>query len=57
LPELWLVDTKADSVLMYRRSSAQAAAFGEELELGRGERLTTPLMPRLSIDLTELFER
>ncbi|MDQ4098476.1 MAG: Uma2 family endonuclease [Actinomycetota bacterium] len=57
LPELWLVDTNADTVLVFRRLSPQAAAFDVELELGRGQRLTSPLLPDLAIDLTELFER
>ena len=57
LPELWLVDTKADAVLVYRRSSPESPVFDVELELAAGEQLTTPLLPGLSIDLTELFDR
>ena len=47
--ELWLVDTKADRVLVFRD--------GEELVVGRGEQLTTPLMPGLAIDVTDLLDR
>lgn len=57
LPELWLVDTNADVVLAFRRSSPAAAAFDVELEVGRGEQLGTPLMPGLAIDLEDLFDR
>jgi len=47
--ELWLVDTKADQVLVTRGD--------EEFAVGRGEGLTTPLLPGLTIDVTELFDR
>ena len=56
LPELWLVDANADTVLIYRRSTATAETFDVELELGRGEQLTTPLMPGLEIDVADLFD-
>ncbi|MGH9226277.1 MAG: Uma2 family endonuclease [Acidimicrobiales bacterium] len=55
--ELWLVDTHADIVLVYRRSSPESAAFDVELELTANDRLTTPLLPGLAIDLSELFDR
>lgn len=57
LPELWLVDTDADTVLVYRRSTREATEFDVALELGRGEQLTTPLLLGLSIDLDALFDR
>jgi Uma2 family endonuclease len=57
LPELWLVDTDADSVLVYRRTTPDAATFDVELELGRGEQPASPLLPGLAIDLAELFDR
>ena len=47
--ELWLIDTMADRVLVFRGD--------EELVLGRGEQLTTFLMPGLVIDVTDLFGR
>jgi len=37
LPELWLVDTAADAVLVFRRSAIAARAFDLALELGRGD--------------------
>ncbi len=49
LSELWLVDTAADVVLVFRGDEA--------LELGPGELLSTPLIPDFSIDLTQLFDR
>ncbi len=57
LAELWLVDTAADEVLVYRRSSPEATAFDVALELVVGESLTTPLIPGFTIDLRELFDR
>lgn len=55
--ELWLVDTEADSVLVFRRSTASAPGFDVALELRSGENLATPLLPGLAIGLTELFDR
>lgn len=57
LPELWLVDHKADTVLVYRRSTPKAQAFDVALELGRGEVLTSPQLPGFALSLDELFER
>ena len=57
LAELWLVDTASDTVLVYRRSSREAAEFDVELELAVGESLTTPLLPGFSLDLAALFDR
>jgi len=57
LAELWLVDTKADVVLAFRRSSAASPVFDVELELAVGDTLTTPLLPELSIDVADLFDR
>ncbi len=55
--EAWLVDTAADVVLIYRRSSPQSAGFDVSLELTAEDQLTTPLVPRLEIDLRTLFGR
>jgi Uma2 family endonuclease len=57
LPEPWLVDTKADSVLVYRASSAEAETFDVALELGGADQLGSPLLPGLAIDPDELFDR
>ena len=55
LPELWLVDTAADVVLVFRRSSPQAPTFDVSRELARGELLTSPLLPGFALALDELF--
>lgn len=57
LAELWLVDTAADVVLVYRRSSPKAATFDVASELPAGESLATPLLPGFSLDLASLFDR
>jgi len=55
LSELWLVDTAADEVLVFRRSSRAAATFDVALELDAGEVLGSPQMPGLAVALTVLF--
>jgi Uma2 family endonuclease len=49
--ELWLVDTPASAVLVYRA--------GEDLddatEIGPGETLTSPLLPDFALPIDELF--
>ena len=57
LPELWLVDTASNSILVYRRSSPAAKTFDVALEFSEGERLTSPMLPGLSVDITALFDR
>lgn len=57
LPALWLVDTPADTVLVYRRSSTSVPTFDVALELGLGDQLTSPLLEGLCIDVAELFDR
>ena len=55
LPELWLVDTRADTVLVFRRSGPGATGFDVSLELELGEALTSPRLPGFSFALGELF--
>lgn len=57
LAELWLVDTAADEVLVYRRSGPKAGDFDVELGFGAGESLTTPLIPGFTLDVAGLFDR
>jgi Uma2 family endonuclease len=57
LPELWLVDTEANTVLVFRRSSPKSPTFDVALELGAGDVLTSPLLQEFSLDVTELFDR
>ena len=55
LLELWLVDTRADTVLVFRRSSPNAEGFDVALELELDEQLTSPQLPGFSLALSELF--
>ena len=57
LPELWLVDTAADVVLVFRRSTSQSPTFDDSLEFARGDTLTSPLLPGFVLPLDELFGR
>ena len=56
LPELWLVDDRAETVLVYRRSKPGLGSFDVALELARGEDLTSPQMPGFSVALEQLFD-
>ena len=55
LSELWLVDTAASEVLIFRRSSPRAPAFDVSLELAAGDELTSPQLPGFSLALASLF--
>lgn len=57
LAELWLVDTAADVVLVFRRSTARATDFDVAIEITSAQRLTTPLLPGFMLDLAGLFDR
>ena len=57
LSELWLVDTSADEVLAFRRSGLDAAGFDSGASVGRGEKLSSPLLPGFAVAIDELFER
>jgi len=51
--ELWLVDSPACSVLVFRREGA--AGFESAFEFGPGEQLTSPLLPGFTLAIDELF--
>ena len=53
--ELWLVDTAADAVLVYRRSHPDAPEFDVSLELDAGATLVSPLMPGFALPLAKIF--
>lgn len=53
--EVWLVDTAADVVLVYRRRAPESIHFDVELEFGPGDTLFTPLVEGWEIDLARLF--
>ena len=55
LRELWLVDTSSLSILLFRRSSPRAPGFDAALELGRSDRLTSPLLPGFELDVGDVF--
>jgi Uma2 family endonuclease len=55
LPELWLVDTSADEVLVFRRSAPACPSFDVALELGRRDTLASPLLPGFALRLDGLF--
>jgi len=55
LGELWLVDTAADAVLIFRRSAPSAATFDVSLELAREDELRSPLLPGFALSVAVLF--
>jgi Uma2 family endonuclease len=57
LPELWLVDTRAESVLVFRRSTPAAPSFDLELELSGEDELRSPLLPGFSVPAERIFRR
>jgi Uma2 family endonuclease len=54
-PELWLVDDRAECVLVYRRSGPDAPTFDVALELAAGEALTSPQLPGFELPIGDLF--
>jgi Uma2 family endonuclease len=55
LPELWLVDTTANEVIVFRRSSSKASSFDVALELTVDDELTSPQLPAFALPLASLF--
>jgi Uma2 family endonuclease len=55
LPELWLVDTAADEVLVFRRSAPAARTFDIALELTQDDVLESPLLEGFALPLDRLF--
>jgi len=55
LPELWLVDDAAPSVLVFRRSSSESPEFDVALELANGDTLESPQLPGFALAVSELF--
>ncbi|MCP9491595.1 MAG: Uma2 family endonuclease [Solirubrobacteraceae bacterium MAG38_C4-C5] len=55
LPELWLVDTAASEILVFRRSTPRAAVFEVSLELAAGDTLTSPLLPGFALPVADVF--
>jgi Uma2 family endonuclease len=55
LAELWLVDTRADELFAFRRSTPRSRSFDVALELGVQDTLTSPLLPGFALVLGTLF--
>jgi|AntDryMetagUQ889_1029465.scaffolds.fasta_scaffold11365_3 Uma2 family endonuclease len=55
LPELWLVDTAAEAVLVFRRSRPGVLTFDVALELDREAVLESPLLVGFALAVGELF--
>jgi len=55
LRELWLVDTEAASVLVFRRSRPGGPRFDVALELEGADELASPLLPGFALGLDEVF--
>ncbi len=55
LPELWLVDDIAETVLVYRRSKPGAPEFDVAVELRRGDTLESPMLLGFALSIDELF--
>jgi len=55
LPELWLADTGARTMLVYRRSSAEGSRFDVALELTEDNQLASPLLPHFSMAVRDVF--
>jgi Uma2 family endonuclease len=56
LPELWLVDTIAETVLGYRRSDPAVASFGLSLEFGPSDIITSPQLRGFELPVPVIFE-
>jgi Uma2 family endonuclease len=55
LPELWLVDTFAESVLVFRRSTPRSPDFDVVLELFEDARLVSPLLSGFALPVADVF--
>lgn len=54
-PELWLVDTAAEVVLVFRRSSPAAATFDMSAELAVGDTVASPMLPGFALPVGDIF--
>lgn len=55
LRELWLVDTVAQAILVYRRSGPTAGTFDVTLEFGIDDEITSPQLPGFALAVASLF--
>lgn len=56
VPEAWYVDTVAATVLVYRRSTPDAATFDVTAELRGNDVLSSPLLAGFSLRVGTIFE-
>lgn len=56
LPELWLIDDVAETVLVFRRETPKSPRFDMALELTRADTLTSPQLPGFELSLDSLFD-
>jgi Uma2 family endonuclease len=56
LPELWLVDSDAGVVVVFRRSQPASPTFDVALELDAPATLTSPLLPGFALGVAALFD-
>jgi Uma2 family endonuclease len=55
LPELWLIDTAAESVIVQRRSKPDVREFDIALELSGDDELTSPQLPGFALRVADVF--
>ena len=55
LPELWLLDTAGEVVLVFRRTKADSPTFDIALELEASDRLTSPQLEGFAVAVGALF--
>jgi Uma2 family endonuclease len=53
--ELWLVDTPASTVIVYRRSTPESSGFDDDAEFGPGTTLVSPVLEGFELAVDELF--
>ncbi len=57
IPELWYVDTSAETMLVYRRTTPGAVEYDLALELSPGKTLISPALPGFSMPVDEALGR
>jgi len=55
LPELWLVDTRAETVLVFGRAAPGSPDFDLALELRDQDAVTSGLLPGFALSISDLF--
>ena len=56
LAELWLVDTRASELFVFRRSAPACPSFDVALELAPQDRLASPLLPGFALSVGKLID-